>query len=139
LLLRHALDARLLAGGVIAALADPRLAKAMHAMHEQPARDWSLEQLARQAEMSRARFAAQFRAVSGMTPMDYLTDLRVGLAQALLKRGKPSKVVAPSVGYSNPAAFARAFTQRVGASPSRWAADWQSFEPLSQSPYVSNQ
>jgi len=137
LLLRHALAARIIHSGVIAALADPRLAKALHCLHEQPEREWSLDALAQRADMSRARFAAQFREVSGLTPMEYLTDVRIGIAQTLLKRGKPSKVVAPMVGYSNPAAFSRAFMQRVGLSPTQWIADRDPMEPLAQSPYVS--
>jgi AraC-like DNA-binding protein len=123
LLLRHAIDARLIQGGVLAALADTRLAKAMTAMHERPEKAWSLEQLAHAAGMSRARFALHFREKVGATPLDYLTDWRVSVAQTLLRRGKALKAVAPAVGYSSPVAFARVFAKRIGASPADWLAD----------------
>lgn len=122
LLLRHSIEARLVKLGVLAALADPRLAPVVTAMHERPHEPWSLETLAREASMSRARFAAHFRATVGSAPLDYLTDWRISVAQTMLRRGKAIKAVAPAVGYSNPAAFARVFARRVGASPVDWAA-----------------
>jgi AraC-like DNA-binding protein len=122
LLLRHVIDAGIVAGGLLAALADPRLSKALTAMHERPETPWTLESLARTAGMSRARFAAHFRDTAGATPLDYLTDWRISVAQTLLKRGKPLKLVAPLVGYSNPVALARVFARRIGVSPATWLA-----------------
>jgi AraC-like DNA-binding protein len=122
LLLRHAMDARLIKLGLLAGLADARLAKAITAMHDRPEQDWSLEELAQTAGMSRARFAASFRATVGTPPLDYLTDWRISVAQTLLRRGKPLKAVAPAVGYSSPAAFSRVFAKRVGASALDWVA-----------------
>jgi AraC-like DNA-binding protein len=120
LLLRHTVEAKLVNAGVLAGLADERVAKALAAMHSKPEHDWTLETLADTATMSRARFAVRFRETVGLTPMDYLTDWRISVAQTLLKRGKHSKMVAHMVGYSNDAAFARIFTKRVGVSPSVW-------------------
>jgi AraC-like DNA-binding protein len=89
LLLRAAMNERLIEGGVLSGLGDPRLAKAIAAMHDEPERSWSLEQLAHLAGMSRARFAAHFRNVVGVTPFDYLTDWRIGITQTLLRKGEP--------------------------------------------------
>jgi AraC-like DNA-binding protein len=122
LLLRHSIDARLMKVGVLAALADARLAPALAAMHEKPEQGWSLEALAKIAGMSRARFAAGFRQTVGVPPLDYLTDWRVSVAQTLLKRGRPLKAVAPAVGYSSTAAFSRVFARRTGMSPAAWSA-----------------
>ena len=105
---------------MLAALADPQLAKAITAMHERPEQDWTLVELALTAGMSRARFAVHFRETVGIAPLDYLTDWRVGVAQTLLRRGQSIKVVAPAVGYSSPAAFSRVFTKRVGVPISDW-------------------
>lgn len=123
LLLRHSIEARLVALGVLAALSDSRLSKALTAMHSQPEQAWTLDSLAERAGMSRARFAAAFRSTVGAPPLDYLTDWRISVAQTLLRRGKSIKVVAPAVGYSSAAAFARVFARRVGASPLAWSAD----------------
>lgn len=122
LLLRHAIDARLMQGGVLAALADPHLARVMTAMHSRPEHPWSVEELAATAGMSRARFASVFHGTVGATPMDYLTDWRVSVAQTLLRRGKPLKVVAPAVGYASTVALSRVFSRRVGLSAVRWLA-----------------
>ncbi len=122
LLLRHTVDQGLVATGTLAALADPRLAKAMKLIHDQPGQEWSVAEFAEAAGMSRASFAAAFQARVGASPMDYLTDWRIGVAQAMLKAGRPLKAVAPAVGYSNVAAFARVFARRVGVSPSVWVA-----------------
>jgi len=122
LLYRVAMRQHLIQGGVLMGLVDPRLAKAIAAMHERPEELWTLEALAETAGMSRARFAVHFRRVVGLTPFDYLTDWRIGLAQTLLKKGKPLKMVAPAVGYASSTALTRAFCQRVGMSPTEWAA-----------------
>ncbi|MEQ1527187.1 MAG: AraC family transcriptional regulator [Gallionella sp.] len=120
LLLRHTIETQLITGGILAGLADGRLAKAITAMHERPEHAWSLENLAHTADMSRARFAVHFRETVGTTPLDYLTGWRISVAQTLLKSGKPLKLVAPAVGYSHPIALTRVFAKRVGVSPKEW-------------------
>ncbi len=120
LLLRSAMKARLIEGGILMGLADPRLSKAIAQMHERPEHEWTLDTLAQIASMSRARFAVQFRRVVGVTPFDYLADWRIGVAQTLLKRGEALKIVAPAVGYSSSAALTRVFSKRLGLSPTEW-------------------
>ncbi|MBX9684550.1 MAG: AraC family transcriptional regulator, partial [Hyphomicrobium sp.] len=107
-------------GGMLAALGEPRLAKVMLAMHAHPDKGWTVDQLADTAGMSRARFALHFRETVGMTPLDYLTDWRIGVAQSMLKRGKSLKMVAPAVGYTSSVALTRVFVKRVGLSPAQW-------------------
>lgn len=119
-LLRHAMATRLMDAGALSGLADPRLSKAINAMHERPAEPWTLESLSQLAGMSRARFAANFRTTVGATPLGYLTDWRLGVARSLLRQGHPMKRVAPEVGYATSKALARAFVQRVGVSPTQW-------------------
>jgi transcriptional regulator GlxA family with amidase domain len=70
---RHVVESGTVATGVLAGLADPRLAKALTAMHEAPEKSWTLDDLAGIAGMSRTRFAEQFRTRIGQTPIDYLT------------------------------------------------------------------
>lgn len=119
-LLRHCLDRGLTQGGTLAGMADPRLAKAMVGLHEDAARPWTLEAMADRAGMSRARFAAHFRAVVGETPADYLAAWRVMLAQQLLRAGRPLKHIAGDVGYASPSALTRAFIRKVGEPPTQW-------------------
>lgn len=120
LLLRHAIETQLIEIGIFAGLSDVRLAKAITAMHEKPEYPWTLEQLALKANMSRTRFAVNFRDTIGVTPLEYLTDWRVTVAQTLLKRGQPLKMVAPMVGYGSSIALTRVFSKRVGVSPAVW-------------------
>ncbi|MGE0482648.1 MAG: AraC family transcriptional regulator [Gammaproteobacteria bacterium] len=120
LLLRHLMDAGLVASGVLAGLAEPRLARAINAMHDEPARVWTLAALAEVAGLSRARFAARFATVVGQTPAAYLAAWRIALAQAELLRGRPVAVVASAVGYDSASALARAFGRLVGESPRAW-------------------
>ena len=122
LLIRSALKQHLLDSGVLLGLADERLGKAMEGMHKHPEAPWSLEELARLAGMSRARFAARFRQVVGLTPFDYLTDWRLGVAQTMLRKGRSLKIIAAAVGYANATALTRVFTRRLGMSPSDWLA-----------------
>jgi transcriptional regulator GlxA family with amidase domain len=116
------MNARLVDSGVLLGLSDPRLSKAIEVMHKHPETSWSLEQLAQHAGMSRARFAAHFRKVVGITPFDYLTNWRLGIAQTMLRKGNSLKLIATAVGYTNATALTRVFTQRLGMSPSDWLA-----------------
>ena len=119
-LLRVLMDQQRLQVGLLAGLADPKLMKAINAMHAEPSRAWSLEELAAVAGMSRARFAARFRATVGVTPGAYLSEWRLGVAQSLLRRGKPVQVIASEVGYGSASALSRAFSAHLGLSPTDW-------------------
>ncbi len=131
-LLRHAIERRLTAQGALSGLGDARLARALNAVHAQPAQAWTLERMAAQAGMSRSRFAAQFSQAVGSPPGDYLAQWRLGLARSLLRRGVPVKAVAAEVGYASTSALSRVFSQRLGLSPTAWLArEAQAVEPAS--------
>jgi AraC-like DNA-binding protein len=117
LIVRHVVDTGGVSTGVLAGLADPRLAKALTAIHETPKKSWTLDDLAGIAGMSRTRFAEHFRTLIGQTPMDYLTVWRMTVASQLLARGKPVKSVALQVGYQSAAAFSRVFSRVTGQAP----------------------
>ena len=118
--LRDLTDSQRIKAGLLAGLADPRLGKAINAMHEDPGRRWSLASLADTAGMSRARFAARFHDVVGITPAAYLGEWRVAVAQTLLRQGKSVQLVADAVGYNGASALSRAFRALTGQSPSQW-------------------
>lgn len=120
LLLRHVMESGQLPSGPLSALGDPRLARAITAIHQKPELPWTVEDLACEAGMSRARFAVYFRDRVGTTPLDYLTDWRLSVARTLLKQGKPVNAVSRRVGYHSPAAFSRVFTRKLGVAPREW-------------------
>jgi AraC-like DNA-binding protein len=119
-LLRELMDQGRIQFGLLAGLSDPRLAKAINALHADPARAWTLEGLATIASMSRARFAANFHETVGTTPMAYLAEWRLSAARSLLRLGKSVQLVADQVGYSSASALSRAFTAQTGLSPREW-------------------
>lgn len=108
--------------GLMGGLADPRLARALVAVHEQPGHPWGLAALAEQAGMSRSAFAAAFKAAVGQPPADYLADWRISLAQTRLRQGRQVKQIADELGYANAPAFSRLFSQKTGVSPRQWLA-----------------
>ncbi|MEQ8858478.1 MAG: AraC family transcriptional regulator [Pseudomonadales bacterium] len=104
--------------GLMAALADPRLGRALSGFHAAPERRWSVDLLAAEASMSRAAFAAAFKASAGESPMAYVTGWRMQMAIDLLTRTDDSMAqIAEAVGYESEAAFRNAFRKVVGQPP----------------------
>ncbi|HAE48305.1 MAG: AraC family transcriptional regulator [Tistrella sp.] len=104
------------------ALADPQMAAAIGAMHADPARRWTVQDLAAAAGMSRSAFAARFRETAGETPMEYLTRWRMLLAADRLETtGDPVSVIAPDLGYWSDSAFSTAFKRVMGRPPRAWS------------------
>ena len=119
-ILRCLMEDGLVQTGMLAGMAHPQLRRALVAIHEHPARDWSLEELADHAGMSRSVFANTFRERIGCTPGVYLQRWRINLAQQAMVRGRALKFVATDVGYGSEAAFSRAFKACAGMSPGQW-------------------
>jgi len=120
-LMRHLISTDRLSSGITRALADPRLLRAVTAMHNHPARDWTVERLAFEAGMSRAAFANHFKRATLQTPLDYLTDWRIAVSKSMLLAGESVKQIAHTVGYGSSAALIRAFQRKVSCSPVQWA------------------
>jgi AraC-like DNA-binding protein len=118
---RHALQSGLLQGGVLAAAGDARIGAAVAAIHSRYRQALDVEVLAREAGMSRTRFVERFKSVVGSSPHGYLVRHRIGVAQQLLARRVPVKVVAERVGYGTASAFVRSFKSVVGVTPTAWA------------------
>ncbi|MCD7060270.1 AraC family transcriptional regulator [Pelagibacterium xiamenense] len=107
------------AKGWVEALRDPRLGRVIVALHRDPGRDWTLAELAAEMGSSRSVFAERFMAVTGTTPVRYLTQLRMQLAtQWIARDGVPIDTAAQRLGYNSQAAFSRAFKRVVGVPPS---------------------
>jgi AraC-like DNA-binding protein len=111
------------AAGMLSALRDPLVARAIHALHEEPARKWTIEDLAGTAGASRTVLADRFNQLLGKPPIEYLTGWRIQLAADRLKATRePLARVAEAVGYDSEAAFSRAFKREMGLSPGAWRA-----------------
>ena len=106
------------AAGLVDALRDPRLAGAIAALHRDPGRNWTLADLASETGSSRSVFAERFHAVTGVTPLRYVTELRMRLAtQWIGSEQVPIDTVAHRLGYASQAAFSRAFKRVTGHPP----------------------
>jgi AraC-like DNA-binding protein len=123
MVLRHCQAKNLVRPGILAALRDPRIARVVGELHENPGDNWSIERQAETAGMSRASFAARFRDLLGTSPGDFLQTIRLDLAVGLLREGKRLQAVASQVGYRSTTALARALQQRHKVSPRELLAD----------------
>lgn len=107
--------------GWLAAAKDDRIARAVAAIHQDPAQDWTNERLATLAGMSKSSFVERFRQVMGHQPGTYLRHWRLDqAAEALQHSSATIDAIAAKVGYASQEAFSRAFQGRFGASPSAW-------------------
>ncbi|WP_024972705.1 AraC family transcriptional regulator [Ralstonia pickettii] len=112
------------ATGWVQALREPKLGPAIVALHRDPGRNWSVAELAAQAGVSRSVFAERFLAATGMTPVRYLTELRMRLAAQWITRDREAiEAVAYRLGYGSLAAFSRAFKRVVGRPPGAMRAE----------------
>lgn len=116
-----------LAPGWLRLLGSRRLAPAVRLLHRDPAKAWGLEELANACSMSRATFAVHFKADAGITPVAYLTQLRMRLAERTLREGDTSvSKVGYALGYSSESAFSNAFKRFAGEAPTRYRANARS-------------
>jgi AraC family transcriptional regulator, activator of mtrCDE len=121
LVLRLASEAEDAPRGLLALAGHPRLAPAVAALFNEPARAWSLPDLARLCNMSRATLARQFQEKLGRSASDLLTGIRMTLAANELRKSSLSTgAVAEAVGYQSEAAFQRAFKSHMGVTPAQW-------------------
>lgn len=110
--LRHIIARPGAGSGMLAALADARIARAVVAMNENPGLGWSLESMAEAAGMSRTAFAKAFRERMRMTPGKYLAGLRLALAEQSVAAGQGLKRAARMAGYASPSTLSRALSAR---------------------------
>lgn len=100
------------------ALADKQIGIAIRAIHADPARRWTLQELAGRAGMSRSSFALKFKETAGETPMEYLSRWRMLLAADKLENSNdPIARIAVALGYESESAFSTAFKRVMGCSP----------------------
>lgn len=117
----HVLRSQMATGptdGLLRALADPKIGRALNLIHSDLAAPWTVDELAREAAMSRSAFAKQFSELVGMTPMRYLAEWRMNAARELLETTDTSMAeIAERVGYQSEVAFRKAFRKIAGEAP----------------------
>jgi len=97
-------------------------------MHDEPAHDWTVEELGQRAGMSRSIFALRFKETVGVPPMEYLTRWRMVLTGDTMANTSDSiSEIALSLGYESASAFAKAFKKIMGCSPRQYSRSQNSF------------
>jgi len=108
-------------GGWLSGVNDPHVGKALRLMHADPGRDWTVDDLAREAAVSRSVLAQRFTELVGEAPMRYLAGWRMQLAKQMMRDGAGNvQDIATRVGYESEAAFSRAFKRATGSPPAAW-------------------
>ncbi|MCC2613357.1 AraC family transcriptional regulator [Neorhizobium petrolearium] len=108
--------------GLLRGLSDHRLAPVLRRIHQDPGGEITVEDLARNAAMSRSTFFDRFRREVGVAPMEYVTSWRMALAKEMLLRREASVAeIAARIGYASASAFNVAFTRHVGTTPGAFA------------------
>jgi len=106
------------APGWYRASADPVVGPALKALQDEPAKPWTIAELAHLVGVSRAALARRFNDLVGEPPMSFLTGHRIALAaDLLLEPGATVGSVAPQVGYGSAFALSTAFKRVRGMSP----------------------
>jgi len=104
--------------GWLGALRDGQIGTAIAQIHRDPARGWTVANLAAECAMSRSAFAARFTELVGEPPMHYVARWRMHAALTWLKEDDATVgELAERLGYQSEAAFSRAFKRFVGVSP----------------------
>jgi AraC-like DNA-binding protein len=112
------------APGWLAASADPVIGPAMHAMHADPGRPWTVAALARMVHLTRSSFSARYRSLTGEAPLGHVLRLRMRVAARELRAGDRSiTAIARELGYSSDASFSRAFKRATGLAPGHFRAN----------------
>jgi AraC-like DNA-binding protein len=111
--------------GWLAGLKDPHVGRALHLLHAEPMRNWTVDELAHEVAVSRSAFAQRFTRLVGEAPIRYLASWRMQLAKQMLRETPASTIqsVASRVGYDSEPAFNRAFKRATGSPPATWRRD----------------
>ena len=71
--------------------------------------------------LSRSQLFRKLKAVTGLTPVEFLRKLRLQTAKTLMEKPGFSVIdIAESVGYNDPAYFRRCFSKEYGITPTRY-------------------
>ena len=108
----------------------PELSRIFPFMLEHYQEAIGVNELADVVQLSPGRFSALFRKQTGQSPIHYLNQLRLGVAQNLLLRGVPLAKAASSSGFHSVQYFCRYFRKMTGQTPGEFRANPYSRDSL---------
>ena len=103
---------------------DQKFMRRLQELIEQNLRDeeFSIDVLAEQMNMSRSSFYRKIKALTDLTPIDFLKTQRLERAAYLLRRGGRITEVAAQVGFTSSSYFAKCFRAKFGVLPKEYVA-----------------
>lgn len=103
----------------VATSGDPahRVASAIGRLKQELAEGVLVEDLASEAGMGRSSFHRHFKAVTGLSPIQFQKRLRLLEAKRLMLGGLTAKEAGKEVGFASPAQFSRDYRRFFGATP----------------------
>lgn len=105
--------------GLLGALRDTHVRRALKLVHRDPAHPWTVETLAKAVGMSRSGLSARFQSLMGISPLKYVTQVRMHVAATALTDDARATLseISQRVGYDTESSFGRAFKRYFGVSP----------------------
>jgi thiosulfate/3-mercaptopyruvate sulfurtransferase len=102
----------------LVAVSDSKISLALKEFHAEPGKNWSVQNLADTACMSRSAFAERFQTLLGIPPMHYVGRWRMQVAHSKLTESNESVGdIAEICGYMSEESFGKAFRKEFGMSP----------------------
>jgi AraC family transcriptional activator of mtrCDE len=118
MVVRTYLEAERAPYGLLSLLSHAQAGRAVAEMLDDPGRPWTLDELADRANASCATLVRIFRKMASVSPLAFLTEMRLDLAKRkLLASNLPLAAIGAELGYQSESAFSRAFQQRYGVRP----------------------
>ena len=97
-----------------------QISRVLDHLHRDYAKPMDVESLARQAKMSSSIFYSRFKAVTAMSPLQYLKSVRLDKARLLMiQDGCTASAAAFAVGYESAPQFSREYKRQFGVSPAQ--------------------
>jgi len=95
--------------------------KAKEIMRSEMSANISISKVAQACSLSRSHFSRAFKNTTGMSPKEWLINLRIERAQQLLAEGAATlSEISLECGFADQSHFSRSFSKHTGMTPMAW-------------------
>lgn len=108
----------------------PEVTSAIQYFNESFSQDISIEEYAAEHHLGACWFIRSFKRYTGLTPLQYITSIRINKAKELLQVSNYTiQEIAGIVGYRDPLYFSRIFKKQTGHAPSKLQNNFNRYHP----------